>query len=73
LPYTSEVEATRTFLLLLVRELQDHLRAVHVGLDGVDRALDDEAHAHRGRQVEDDVDAVDQLRGTGSLITLSIA
>ena len=48
-------------LLLLVRVLQHHLGAVHVGLDRVHRLLDDQLHADGGGQVEHDVALVDQL------------
>ena len=48
-------------LLLLVRVLQHDLGAVHVGLDRVHRLLDDQLHADRRGQVEDDVAAVDHL------------
>ena len=41
--------------------LEHDLGAVHVGLDRVDGLLDDQLHADRGRQVEDDVAAVDEL------------
>ena len=62
LPYTSDVEAMNDQLLLLVRVPQDDLGAVDVGLDRVHRLLDDQLDADRGREVEDDVGAVDQLR-----------
>ena len=42
--------------------LEHHLGAVHVGLDGVDRLLDDELHADGRREVEDHVAPVDHLR-----------
>jgi len=48
-------------LFLFVGVLEHDLRAVDVGLDGVNRLLDDELHADRGRQMHDDVAAVDQL------------
>ena len=48
-------------LLLLCGVPQDHLGAVHVGLDRVHGLLDDQLHAHRGRQVEDHVGAIDEL------------
>ena len=41
--------------------LQDDLGAVHVGLDRVHRLLDDQLDADRGRQVDHDVGAVDEL------------
>ena len=44
-------------LLLLVRVLEDDLGAVHVGLDRVDRLLDDQLHADGGGEVNDDVAA----------------
>ena len=48
-------------LLLLVRVLQHHLGAVHVGLDRVHRLLDDQLDADGGGEMKDDVAAVDQL------------
>ena len=41
--------------------LEHDLGAVHVGLDGVDRLLDDQLDADRGGEMEDDVAAIDQL------------
>ena len=52
LPYTSDVDATKTSPAASWPRLQHHLRAVHVGLDGPHRGLDDEPHAHRGSQVD---------------------
>ena len=49
-------------LLLLVRVLEHDLGAVHVGLDRVDRLLDDQLDADRGGEMEDHVAAIDQLR-----------
>ncbi len=49
-------------LFLLVRVLQHDLGAVHVGLDGVDRLLDDQFDADRGGEMEHHVAAIDQLR-----------
>ena len=48
-------------LLLLVRVLQHDFGAVHVGLDRVDRLLDDQLHADRGGEMKDDVAAIDEL------------
>ncbi len=41
--------------------LQYDFRAVHVGLDGVDRLFDDQLHANGGGEMEHDVAAVDEL------------
>src|SRR5208282_504732 len=49
-------------LALLVGVLEHQLGAVHVGLDGVDRAFHDELDAHRGGQVVHHVAAIDHLR-----------
>ena len=49
-------------LALFGRVLEHEFRAVDVRLDRVDRALHNELHTHRGRQVEDHVRAIDQLR-----------
>ena len=49
-------------LLLLVGVLEHDFGAVHVGLDRVDRALDDQFDADRGGEVEDDVGAIDPAR-----------
>ena len=48
-------------LLLLVRELEHDLGAVHVGFDRVDRGFDDQLDADGGGQVHDDVRAIDEL------------
>ena len=48
-------------LLLLVRVLEHDLGAVHVGLDRAHRRFDDQLHADGGREVEDDVAAIDEL------------
>jgi hypothetical protein len=48
-------------LLLLVRVLEHDFGAVHVGLDRVDRLLDDQFHADRGREMEHDIAAIDEL------------
>jgi hypothetical protein len=49
------------FLLLFVRLGQDDLRAMDVCLDRPDRALDDQPHTHRCRQVKHHIALVDQL------------
>ena len=54
-------------LFFLVCVLQHHLGAVHVGLDGIHRLLDDQLDADRGGEVEDDVASIDQL-GEQSLV-----
>ena len=51
---------TTSFFFLLAC-LQHDFGAVDVGLDRVDRRLDDQLDADRGGQVEDDVGAVDEL------------
>ena len=60
-------------LLLLVRVLEHDLGAVHVGLDRVDRLLDDQLHADGRGEVEHDVAVVDQLGEQRLVRDLSMA
>ena len=48
-------------LALLRGGFEDHLRAVDVGLDGADGALDDELDADGGGEMDDDVGVVDEF------------
>ena len=59
-------------LLLLGGGPQDDLGAVHVGLDGAHRRLDDQLDADRGGQVEDDVALSTSSASSGSLVTVSM-
>ena len=49
------------FFLFLVGLGEDDLGAVHVGFDGAHRAFDDQLHADGGRQVQDNVAAIDEF------------
>ncbi len=48
-------------LALFAGGFEDHLRAVHVCLDGANGALDDELDAHSGGEVDDNVGVVHEL------------
>ena len=61
MPYTSDVEATSTFFFCWVAMFSSRSVQVHVRLDRVNRALDDQLDAHGGRQVKHRVGLVDQL------------
>ena len=61
LPYTSDVEATSTFFFCWVAMFSRRSVHVHVRLDRVHRALDDQLDAHRGSQVKHRIGLIDQL------------
>ena len=56
------MEAIKNKFLLLAGSFQDQLRAVHIGLDGANRAFDNELHAHGSGKMNDHVRIIHKFR-----------
>ena len=56
------MEAIRTSFFFLQAASKINLRTVHIGLDGANRAFDDELHAHGSGEMNDHVRIIDKFR-----------